>query len=476
MRQTKHRAIAALLVFLTLTPGPLLAQEEDNVLSYYAVGNSLDGQPLIEARNVLRFFPTFVTREQMDSVRVTVYYGPHIFTRLADRRDGGMYWEVLLPSFELGDAIQRIEVEAIMNIGRQAAPERIASIRLLRSIGDAVRRLDSAFSPLALRERLARAIDSATTSYGLAAQENLRQSLQFVAPAQEYRDALGNMRRSTERALDSITRSATDSARLAQAAQLIVGIRGMLDSALDRRIGLSDSVLGLRIDTLVTRALRSVPELPSVTNLIDSAITQTIAATTANLESLGGLRDSLRRRFIEENLSRLADTAVAGPSIQLSDVILDSNLTRTRILYRNYKASLRSMRALDPAEQLGIFRARYVPFVVAGGTFRPTFVEGNDNEAVFEVGLAFSDVAVPGDDFVRPMLSINRLGFAFAITRHLFSDSAKVRALALTYDFNAYGSIAVGANFPGSVIESYFSFGINKRAFEDVLVSIAGLF
>ena len=36
-----------------------LGDDDINVLSYYASGNSLDGQPMVDRANVLRFFPIF---------------------------------------------------------------------------------------------------------------------------------------------------------------------------------------------------------------------------------------------------------------------------------------------------------------------------------------------------------------------------------------------------------------------------------
>ncbi len=45
-------------------------QPEANVISYYAVGNSLDGQPMVDMPNVLRFFPVFAMRREIESVSV----------------------------------------------------------------------------------------------------------------------------------------------------------------------------------------------------------------------------------------------------------------------------------------------------------------------------------------------------------------------------------------------------------------------
>ncbi len=189
--------------------------------------------------------------------------------------------------------------------------------------------------------------------------------------------------------------------------------------------------------------------------------------------------DSVKRNLAADLEVGLTDTSYIGPSVTSSDLVIGDDLKSARILYRNYKGSLRRMPALDPAERMGIFRIRYVPFPIVGSDTNPRmnlkrpFAAGSP--AVFEVGLAFGDALVPGDDFVVPAFSWQRLGVAFAITQQLFSDSAQVLALAVTYDFNSYGSIGVGANFAGKAAHGYLSFGINKQAFDALMKGIAGV-
>ena len=72
--------------------------------------------------------------------------------------------------------------------------------------------------------------------------------------------------------------------------------------------------------------------------------------------------------------------------------------------------------------------------------------------------------------------SFRRLGVVFAITEKMFNKDAQIIGLALTYDFNSYGSIGVGGNFAQSEANPYFSLGINKKAFEAVLGGLPGLF
>ncbi len=87
---------------------------------------------MVDMMNVLRFYPIFAMRAQIDTVEVTVYVGPRVYTRNADKFDGGRYWEALLPMFRLGEAIQRLEVEAIFKIPQSLRP-RLQLIALMKN-------------------------------------------------------------------------------------------------------------------------------------------------------------------------------------------------------------------------------------------------------------------------------------------------------------------------------------------------------
>ena len=110
------------LVFALISLASLCAeaQDDENVLSYFAVSNSIDGQLMADTRNILRFFPVYAMQRQIDSVQITVYYGGNIYSRRADSRKDGKYWEALLPTFKLGEAIQRLEVEVHLTFDEMA--------------------------------------------------------------------------------------------------------------------------------------------------------------------------------------------------------------------------------------------------------------------------------------------------------------------------------------------------------------------
>jgi hypothetical protein len=202
------------------------------------------------------------------------------------------------------------------------------------------------------------------------------------------------------------------------------------------------------------------------------------ARFSAAKDSLDQLLDAIGIK-IGANLS---DPNRTGISVMPSDVIVYPAVRRARILYRNYKPSLRGLVALDPAEKLGIFRARFIPFAVMGD--RSNFPGDKGAHAVFEVGVNFGDATFSGDDFLKPELSLKRLGVAFAISEQLFNGEDL--ALAATYDLNSYASVGLGANFHDRIDSTgaslgrepgwYFSLGINKKAFEDLLGRLNTLF
>src|SRR5687768_15174737 len=89
-------------------------RDKVNVLSYYAVSNAIDGQPLIDRRNVLRFYPVFALQDSVQYVKVIIYHGNEVSVADAVRFLHGHYWESQLPEFDIGEAIQRYEVEVGM--------------------------------------------------------------------------------------------------------------------------------------------------------------------------------------------------------------------------------------------------------------------------------------------------------------------------------------------------------------------------
>jgi hypothetical protein len=436
-------------VFIVFS-APLCAGGGVNVLGYYAVNNSLDGQPMIDMVNVLRFYPVFAMRDSVDKMNVTIYYGGNIFERDADRIDDGKYWQALLPIFHLGEAIQRMEVGVHFKFGRIVFGE-VQRIKQKDSL-------------------------SADLQHSLASKE--------LSSEQEYQKARNESLHKDRKELEE---------KLAQ-----LGISSDSIMPLRRRLTRNPSEFRRSVISLLSNEKNL--DQDSVVNDITTQfelLEKYLADYVIEYKGYKAKRDSLKRFLVTIELQKgefedslkshlassieagLTDTTYSGLSVRKSDIVIDSDFTGARILYRNYKPALRHLMALDPAERLGIFRVRYVPFPITRTpdrqevSLRGPF--GNEF-TVFEVGLAFGDAIVSGDDFVVSEFSWQRLGIAFAITEKLFSDSAQVIALALTYDFNSYGSIGVGGNFAQHEAHPYVSFGINKKAFEAVLSGLSKLF
>ena len=194
---------------------------------------------------------------------------------------------------------------------------------------------------------------------------------------------------------------------------------------------------------------------------------------TSILSDSEALQDSIKNNLI----SNLIDKDYTGIGIKKADIIIDNRLETARILYRNYKLQNRELQALDPAEDLGVFRLRYIPFPVVGDELAGPARSGFP--IVFEAGLTFGSRTIVSNELFDPGFSISRLGVAFAFTPKFFQDDAEILALALTYDFNTYGSIGVGANFGAhseNRAEPYFSLGINQRVFQEFISGVKNIF
>ncbi|MBT5872543.1 MAG: hypothetical protein HOH43_03910 [Candidatus Latescibacteria bacterium] len=406
-----RRGALLLLLFTALN-----AQAADmNVLSYYAVGNSLDGQPVIDRVNVLRFFPVFAMKDRVTEVEVTVYVGGRIYTRRADKLEEARYWEVLLPTFELGQAIQRLEVEM-------------------------------RFELKAIDQERADAIRQAEETKKDKVHKDFARLIKTINYAFEQKYAL--------------TSSQTDRLR-----------RAWEDGPKE---------YDLKFDELLPPSARNDASEKATLDSLVTLRSTALRDYSPALTQIDSLRTDFELRLYTDLSRSLSDTLYAGPGVRPSDLVVNYENGSARILYRNYKTALRQMPALDPAEQRGIFRVRYVPFPIAGRKSRSdlTLVNPFDpsSPAVFEIGLAFGNQIVPGDDFVLPGFSFRRFGIAIGITEKLFASDAEIIALALTYDFNSYGSLGAGANFAQDEVHGYGSLGVNKKAFEALLSGLVSIF
>jgi hypothetical protein len=464
------------LIVLISIPLFTFAQKrnEANVLSYYAVTNSIDGQPLINKRNLLRFYPVFVLRDSITSVNFNIYYGNEVFKTEASKFNDGLFWEAMLPEFDFGDAIQRYEVQTNLKY----------DINLKRQL--------SRYKSI-LESELKKLLDS-----GAVRLKNFNE---------EYERLNNSFKNSTERILkyNAVTDLTTEALRISLDKFGKDSIVSHLNTLLLKlqQTDTTNSIVELqsnmeeiknKIDSIylmyneIKGASMEIKEgyIMSVNNLntdLISNFTELLAplSNSANQQKLVAkfitsqeyLIDSLKGNLIR----KLTDKDFSGAGIQKSDIVFDKNFETAKILYRNYRTENRTLVALDPAEKLSIFRLRYIPFPVVGKRLEGPSVDGIP--VVFEAGITFGNQVITSNEFAKPELSIQRLGVAFAFTPKFFSSDAEILALLFSYDFNAYASIGIGANFgtiSGNRPDPYFSFGINQKAFQRLVVGIANIF
>jgi len=451
------------------------SNSDKNIISYYAVGNSLDGQPLIDSKNALRFFPVFIFREITVSVRVSAYIGSKIFNTEAIQSSDYSFWQANLPDFKFGEAIQRLEVETKITLDQKKIEEfekiqkdlqitldednnklllikneiltnlkninneliKIDQDDISKNINEYDNNIKTNINAALKLDTIINNVISKIDKLNINSSENIKDDINTLKSDQEIINKNFNQYK------DSYSKIATGNE------QIISNI----------------SQLKKNLEILINGNLSN-----TFNNIINNLV--------QNKLDVESIKDTLKKQLVRDMYQNFVDTNLVGPQVKESDIIIDIEKGYVRILYRNYKPGLRQLPALDPAEKLGVFRIRYIPFpVVADNLYRPF----TDNSiGVFEVGLGFSDVTITGDDFIKPTLSAERLGVAFAITQKLFKSDAEILALVLTYDFNAYGSLGIGANFayPDGVkkVKPYYSFGINKKAFEDLIVALGKFF
>ncbi|MEQ9229093.1 MAG: hypothetical protein RIF46_00310 [Cyclobacteriaceae bacterium] len=475
--------------FFVLCPVIVRAQDT-NVLSYYAVSNSIDGQPLINKTNVLRFFPVFALRDSTHSVKVTVYYGNKIDIEYAVRKEDGLYWESTLPKFEIGDAIQRYEVETGVSYNSVNFDQAINRYR-----DDVSNRFQQVLNKLVKDSIAANGLDETIL--------NTEKSIDAINLFNKVEADSFITKTEFDRIMKELKSTIERQVRYMYANEEVAKIISIRSDSSIQRDRLSALIDTLRVDSVypiesLNSALQMLSPEMKAKPKIDTAQLRSVKNSLKQLDDtyrklqLDGIRvstkndyltkyvlsstivqDSLKRRLLHE----IYNPNFSGAGIQQSDIKFDEHYKNVSILYRNYRGENRSLVALDPAEKLSIFRVRYVPFPVVGNKlYGPAHPEA---PPVFEIGVTFGNQVIASNEYVKPEFSIQRLGIAVAVTPKLFQPDAEIQALLLTYDFNAYASIGIGANF-GTLKDdkgrmSYLSFGINQRAFRALLNGIGQL-
>ena len=203
----------------------------------------------------------------------------------------------------------------------------------------------------------------------------------------------------------------------------------------------------------------------------------------------------LPKDLFQERESELLKSISNDPSSRLYSAYVENRLSSMldmrykesdpsiiQFNYRNDKQSLQYLQAADPQEQLGIFRARLVPFPFynqpttdKNGNPTQTDFQWQRGKVIYEIGINFGYAIVKGDHFTPKFFDMNRMGLGIGISADTFSSKPSFLSVSLTYDMNTYTSISFGANLvdkPGF----YIGVGINARAFKDLVKNSGALF
>lgn len=479
------------IALILLLPVVGVGENNDvNVLNYYAVTNSIDGQPLIDRINVMRFLPVFAMREYVDSVHITIFFGSKIYSRSAVSIEGGRYWEVMLPQFRLGEAIQRIEVEVQFSLPvsyqnkidlvKRKYDHALEELRKERESAEAIKKqlpvLEQSIKSLSESLLQTGDKDTAKTRYATQMKES-NDAFKDLGITSNEADGLripfaeADSAGYFQKRADLLERKNISSPDTVNMIHLLIEVRTKLVQEYQKKY--------IELATEEQRLKKTLRRNRSLSDSLARTVLQSEDRITSLQSRYLSEREILTREIEKEIEVGLTDTMYVGPAVKKSDLVIDANFKKARILYRNYKTALRKMLALDPAERVGIFRVRYIPFAIVGIKESPMSLRGQFSQTpttTFEVGLSFGDAITPGDEFVPTEFSLRRLGVAFAVTQKLFKDDADIMAIAVTYDFNSYASIGYGANFAHSVVRGYASLGINKKAFEQVVAALGKLF
>lgn len=493
MRKAKAY-IVLLIMFIAFSLIPSLSRGKDkNVLSYYAINNSIDGQPMIGTENILRFFPVFIYRCNIKSVKVTLYIGSTIFTQNAVKYDKGSCWEVLLPKFELNQSIQRYEVETIMEIPKDL------TISLLDSLNKNITSLKekSALISAHLKGLMALKIQSNSEFSEITKNfkeisdqyEKNEKILKFREhDSTDINDLINRIYLDTL-SIDTTLKTSTTWNNDTLKRKLVANLKSYVNTVRDsvpkflREKSRSDETFYYeKLKAFVTNAkfFGAGKDSGAVTfnGLVKKIDSDQIVARIL-LDNIRSYNENLADKVREEIHRNLIDTAQSGKGVLIGDIIVTNmdTIQQVKILYRNYNPENRRLPALDPVEKLSIYRIRYVPFPVIGNRLAGPFEK--NVPIVFEAGITFGNVTLSSNESLLSPFSYQRFGISIAFTPLLFSPDAQIKAIALTYDFNAYASLSGGVNFgtlSDSNFGSYFSLGINFKAFQLLLNNTKKIF
>ncbi|MBI5727534.1 MAG: hypothetical protein HY965_06755, partial [Ignavibacteriales bacterium] len=402
------------LTFLILLTYNLLAQtEQSNILTYYAVDNSIDGQIMIEKINYLRFVPVFAIREKVQKVTVSIYSGSLYYTREALPSTDSTYWQSILPQFSLGDVIQRVEVEVKFALDDNSMMLKKNFENKLIALQDTLKDAKKVFAGKidTIAASLAKAKNNADSlskflrkrlerwkgfSLRIDSTDSLNKVFIHVIQLQkELTDSLEILLRKTKEMKSELEKehktgdsSINDKAEKKPAVHKPVTINNAKANKYSEFSAKADEIkiLGLYIDKNLDSlkknkelARKKIEELLggfiNISSASDTAISKcanelfrltayTKGFLEGTVQDSYRLLDTIQNNIYRKILGNLVDKEFTGQSVQKSDVVVDLTANTARILYRNYKSANRKMPAIDPKEKFGIFRGRFIPLPV----------------------------------------------------------------------------------------------------------------
>lgn len=100
-----------LTLVLSITSLLIFGQKDkENIINYFASNNQIIGVPMVDMNNTFRFYPDVAFHDAISSVKVYYFVINDVFKSHLVKREEGRYWECKLRDFELGESIQRVEV------------------------------------------------------------------------------------------------------------------------------------------------------------------------------------------------------------------------------------------------------------------------------------------------------------------------------------------------------------------------------
>ncbi|MBX7152639.1 hypothetical protein K1X84_13440 [bacterium] len=465
--------------------------QEINFINYYASNNQIVGVPMIDTKNIFRFYPDVAFQGAIRSAKVYYFVSNDVFESYLLKQKDGRYWECPLRPFELGESIQRVEVildcekymlnELLRQHHIEPTDDDFNNYLLLRR-GD-----DRALFAKSLLQTEANKIEELKRLNTLLGElsTKLKNNINDVDAITDNIGKASKSMKANEETLNKIDIS-------------INGLKPLVSDVMERVKSNCDTTIKNELDAIEkkignaeTLIMSAVSNEQSSIESINKVISNEIASITKDIDQvIHSANVNYQQTFAE--LSQTQSTSSSAVAVQAQVAPLYSAYVENRnsslldirykdgekdiieFTYRNDKNSLKYLQASDPIEKLSIFRARLVPFAVYGEKGDRT-IRWKRDRIIYEIALNFGYAVVKDDNFKPVFFDLNRLGVGIGIAADTFGDQPSFLSVSLSYDINTYSTISFGTN----IVDKPFFFmgvGINSRAFKDLVKESAKIF